>query len=98
MSATRLLRELGQSVWLDSLDRHLVTSGELGRLIVEDGIAGLTSNPTIFQKAIRSSNDYDATIASAPSKASDSELFENIEVYDVGLACDAFAGVYRERK
>ena len=53
------LKEIGQSVWLDNLSRKLIRSGELKRLIEEDGVSGITSNPTIFQKAISGSTDYD---------------------------------------
>ena len=58
-----LLRE-GQSLWLDSISRHLMDSGELDRLINETGVRGITSNPTIFEKAINGSSDYDADIVS----------------------------------
>ena len=56
------LREIGQSVWLDNLSRKLIRSGELKRLIDEDGLSGITSNPTIFQKAISGSADYDSSL------------------------------------
>jgi transaldolase len=57
------LQPLGQSVWLDTLSRHLLASGELRQLIEEDGLRGETSNPTIFEKAIDASHDYDDDIA-----------------------------------
>ena len=56
------LHDHGQSVWLDYLRRSLITGGELKRLIKEDGLRGLTSNPSIFEKAIAESHDYDDTI------------------------------------
>lgn len=56
------LKELGQSVWLDNLSRKLIKSGELKRLIDEEGLSGITSNPTIFQKAISGSIDYDTSV------------------------------------
>lgn len=56
------LRELGQSVWLDNLSRKLINSGEMKRLIDEDGLSGITSNPTIFQKAMSGSSDYDGSL------------------------------------
>src|SRR5512132_1976624 len=65
MNAIRRLRALGQSAWLDYVDHELVTSGELRRLIQQDGITGLTSNPTIFEKAIAGSRDYDDLIEEA---------------------------------
>src|SRR5207249_3194313 len=58
MNAIRRLQKLGQSVWLDYVDHELVVSGELDEMI-EDGVAGLTSNPTIFEKSIAGSSDYD---------------------------------------
>ena len=64
MTANPLVRlgELGQSPWYDFITRDLVASGELARLIREDGLRGLTSNPTIFEKAVKSSADYDDDI------------------------------------
>ncbi|HOG48246.1 MAG TPA: transaldolase family protein, partial [Anaerolineae bacterium] len=56
------LHEVGQSVWLDYIDRTLLASGELGRLVGQGEVQGVTSNPTIFQKAIQTCADYDATI------------------------------------
>lgn len=57
-SALRVLAEFGQSVWLDYIRRNLITSGELRRLVEQDGLLGVTSNPSIFQKAIAGSTDY----------------------------------------
>ena len=59
MKATQKLHELGQSVWLDNITRDLLTSGTLRRYIDELSLTGLTSNPTIFDQAIKSSSDYD---------------------------------------
>ena len=56
------LAKVGQSVWYDQMERRLVTGGELQRMIDEDDLRGLTSNPTIFEKAISGSNDYDAQL------------------------------------
>jgi len=56
------ITELGQSLWYDNIERRMITEGELARLIAEDYILGVTSNPTIFQKAISSSEMYDAQI------------------------------------
>lgn len=61
-SPLQLLQDQGQSFWLDYLRRSLITGGELKRLIKEDGLRGLTSNPSIFEKAIAESHDYDDTI------------------------------------
>ncbi len=56
------LETLGQSIWLDYIRRDLITSGKLRRLIEEDGLRGMTSNPSIFEKAITGSHDYDDSI------------------------------------
>ncbi|MDB4996503.1 MAG: uncharacterized protein JWM74_3935 [Myxococcaceae bacterium] len=88
------LRELGQSVWLDFLDQKLLRSGELERMIQRDGVAGLTSNPTIFQKAIASTNDYDAFIRHISPIESDAGVFESIQVRTVTRACDQLRPIY----
>ena len=62
ISATRKLHDLGQSLWLDNITRDLLTSGTLCRYIQEFSITGLTSNPTIFDLAIKSTDDYSAAI------------------------------------
>ncbi|MEP7177285.1 MAG: transaldolase [Gemmatimonadales bacterium] len=89
------LGELGQSPWYDYITRDLVTTGELARLIATDGLRGMTSNPTIFEKAIAGSRLYDAEIRGlADAGRSAQEIFEALAVADVRAACDAFAGVY----
>jgi transaldolase len=89
-NAMRALHELGQSVWLDYLRRGLLTSGELQELI-DHGLRGMTSNPTIFEHAISGSHDYDAAITAAAGGAtSDGEIFEAIAVSDVRGAIDLF--------
>jgi transaldolase len=88
------LRELGQSVWLDHMDRALVLSGELDRMIEVDGLAGLTSNPTIYQKAIARTDDYDALVRDAPASESAADVFERIQTRDLTLVCDRFRGLY----
>ncbi len=90
------LLELGQSAWLDFLDHALLESGELRRMIEEDCLRGLTSNPTIFQKAIAGSGAYDDFIRSAGSDKSDAAVFERLQVQEVRRACDAFAAMYEE--
>ena len=85
----------GQSVWLDNLTRKLVRGTELKQLIEHDGLRGMTSNPTIFQKAIVSSSDYDEQLKSlAREKKSAGEYFETIAVEDVQTACDVFRPLY----
>ena len=93
-----LLRE-GQSLWLDSISRHLMDSGELDRLINETGVRGITSNPTIFEKAINGSSDYDADIVSLSAQGlSASEIIRTLMVRDVQRACDFFRPVYDSSK
>ncbi|HTV17436.1 MAG TPA: transaldolase [Polyangiaceae bacterium] len=91
------LRRYGQSVWLDYLRRSLIESGELARLIREDGLGGITSNPAIFQKAIEGDEGYAADIATAIAKdrgLSPKRVFELLAVRDIQSAADALAAVY----
>jgi len=89
----RLHSEQGQSPWIDFIDRDLIASGRLAALVT-DGIRGLTSNPTIFAKAV-ASGQYDELIRSAIAAGQDSrQIFEAIEVADVGDAADVLRGVY----
>src|SRR5258707_3794951 len=93
----RGLSDFGQSVWLDYIRRSLITSGELKRLVVEDGLRGVTSNPAIFEKAIVGSTDYEAVIESRESAALDAKaLYEKIAVKDVQDAADILRPVYDE--
>jgi transaldolase len=86
----RALFRLGQSVWLDNLRRGMLASGELQQLI-DQGLRGMTSNPTIFEHAIGGSHDYDAALAAeAGGSRSDAEVFESIAVSDVQGAADLF--------
>jgi len=89
------LGELGQSVWYDYITRDLLRSGELTRLISQDGLRGMTSNPTIFEKAVAGSRLYDDDIRRlADQGRSAPEVFEAIAVSDVQQACDAFLPLY----
>src|SRR4029079_58528 len=89
------LHEVGQSIWLDSIARRMLHDGELDRRIRDDALTGMTSNPTIFQKALASSNAYDDQIADAEEKGlSTWQLCELLQPTDVRDACDRFAGVY----
>ena len=89
------LHDAGQSIWLDSIDRRMLHDGELERRIREDALTGMTSNPTIFQKALSSSTAYDDQIIAAEEEGPTSwELFELLETTDVRDACDHFAAVY----
>jgi transaldolase len=91
------LKELGQSVWLDNLSRKLIHSGELKRLIDEDGLSGITSNPTIFQKAISGSTDYDSSLRRMIDKGvkDEKELFLGLAMEDVSEAADLLWPTYR---
>lgn len=86
---------LGQSPWYDYITRDLITSGELARLIREDGLKGMTSNPTIFEKAITGSALYDDDIRRLMGESrAPGEIFEAIAVDDIQRACDLFHPVY----
>ncbi|MBI3287895.1 MAG: bifunctional transaldolase/phosoglucose isomerase [Elusimicrobia bacterium] len=102
MSPKNPLRDLhrfGVSVWYDYVSRSLIESGELKRLIDEDGVRGVTSNPTIFEKAIGGSADYDEAIRRhAKPGMAPSELFEKLAVADIQAACDAFRPLYEESR
>src|SRR5919109_1297629 len=85
------LTEAGTSIWLDQIRRTLITSGELERLIREDSLRGVTSNPAIFEKAILGSTDYDEQIEELARAGVDSEgIYEEIAIRDVQLGCDVF--------
>jgi transaldolase / glucose-6-phosphate isomerase len=88
------LLDAGQSVWLDNLRRSMFASGELKRLI-DQGLRGMTSNPTIFEKAIGTGDDYDAQLRTLIGTQSSADaLFWDLAVADIRQACDAFSGVY----
>ena len=93
----RAVQVFGQSVWLDYIRRSLITSGELQRMIEEDGLRGVTSNPAIFEKAIAGSSDY-ADILDAPGAASldATSLYEKLAIRDIQDAADLLHPVYRE--
>ena len=88
------LHDAGQSVWLDYIDRTMLRSGDLERRIREDALMGMTSNPTIFEKALAEGHAYDEQILASTGDRSAWELFEALATEDVRLACDAFRGVY----
>src|SRR5436309_2625387 len=95
-SALTALQDYGQSVWLDYIRRNLLTSGELKRLIEEDGLKGVTSNPAIFEKAIAGSTDYEAQLAElADGRDLDAKaLYESLAVHDIQEAADELQIVY----
>jgi transaldolase/glucose-6-phosphate isomerase len=92
------LVDQGQSVWYDYLRRSLLTSGELERLIAEDGLRGMTSNPSIFEKAITGSTDYDDQLAElrAQGGGDPRALFEQIALRDIASAADVFRPLHDE--
>ena len=92
MSDNRLerLRDAGVSIWLDFIDRTILRNGELARRIRDEALTGMTSNPTIFEKALAEGNEYDDQIRSAAGEFTAMELFELIATTDVRDACDIF--------
>ncbi len=99
MNPLKALGELGQSIWLDYMQRSLVTTGKLQRLIEDDGLKGLTSNPTIFQKAVEGSQDYDDLFQEwAPRGASAGEVFEALAIRDIGDAARIFRPVWEKTR
>ena len=95
MKATQLLHNLGQSLWLDNITRDLLHSGTLERYIAELSVTGLTSNPTIFNQAIKNSSAYDDTIrAKVEEGKSGEELFFELAIEDLTDAADLFRPIY----
>ena len=95
----RALLEFGQSPWMDYIRRDLLTSGALKKMIQEDGLMGMTSNPTIFEKAITGSKDYADILESPEAKKLDAKgVYEKIAIRDVQDAADIFKGVYQQTK
>ena len=90
---------LGQSVWLDYICRDLIVNGELQHLINEDGIKGITSSPTILEKAITNSHDYDDDIKSMVLKGGDvNKIYETLSQRNIQSAADEFRHLYDETK
>ncbi|HEX4169942.1 MAG TPA: transaldolase [Bryobacteraceae bacterium] len=95
MNATQLLHDLGQSLWLDNITRDLLDSGTLKRYIDELSVTGLTSNPTIFDHAIKNSTAYDAPIREKLAKGKSGEaLFFELALEDITRAADLFRPIY----
>ena len=97
MNPLLALNQRDQFVWLDHISRSLITGGVLQRLIKEDGLGGVTSNPTIFDKAIAGSTDYDAGLhraLDAERNISNRALVERLIVEDIQLAADVLRPVY----
>ena len=95
MKPTRQLHDLGQSLWLDNISRGLLTSGTLRRYIDELSITGLTSNPSIFDHAIKNSNFYDDAIRQKMKEGKSGEaLFFELALEDLRQAADLFRPIY----
>ena len=94
MNTLQRLRELGQSPWYDNVQRGLIKSGELKRLF-DNGLLGVTSNPTIFQKAVESCADYDEQITQLHSQGKDAlQIYDELTIEDVRNAADLLRGIY----
>jgi transaldolase len=95
MNATQKLHEIGQSIWLDNITRDLLTSGTLRRYIQGFSVTGLTSNPTIFDHAIKNSLDYDDAISQKQKEGKSSEaIFFELAIEDLRQAADLFRPIY----
>jgi transaldolase/transaldolase/glucose-6-phosphate isomerase len=97
MNNLQQIHDLGQSIWLDSFDRKLMDSGELQNLIDEDSLCGITSNPSIFEKAVSSSADYDEDVRKLASEGKNNEeIFFGFATSDIQRAADILKPVYDE--
>src|SRR6202142_4023110 len=95
MKATQNLHDLGQSLWLDNITRDLLNTGTLKRYIAELSVTGLTSNPTIFDQAIKNSTAYDGAIREDLAKGKSGEgLFFDLAIDDLTRAADLFRPIY----
>jgi transaldolase len=95
MKPTQQLHDLGQSLWLDNITRGLLADGTLARYIKELSITGLTSNPTVFDHAIKSSKDYDDAIRQKSKEGMVGEdLFFDLALEDLRQAADLFRPIY----
>lgn len=96
MKPTQELHDLGQSLWLDNITRDLLDDGTLARYIRDDSVTGLTSNPSIFQKAMASGHAYDADIAAADAGTSTEALFAQMALADLGRAASLFQPAHQQ--
>src|SRR5215510_12020898 len=97
MKATQLLHDLGQSLWLDNITRDLLDNGTLKQYINELSVTGLTSNPTIFDHAIKNSTAYDATIKRKLGQGESGEaLFFELALEDLTRAADLFRPIFEK--
>lgn len=99
MNPLNQIRKKGQSIWLDLLDREIMNSGKLQSLIDDDGLGGLTSNPSIFEKAISGSSDYNEDIAELSKNEDDNAaIFFDLAIKDIQRAADIFKPVFDQTK
>src|SRR5471032_2641759 len=99
MKPAAKLNEVGQSAWLDLIGRKLISSGELLRMVDEDGIRGVTANPAIFEKAIVESNEYDDALGKLVAQGKSAlEMYETMAIDDVRAACDVLRPMFDKRK
>jgi transaldolase len=97
VSKIEMIKNFGQKIWLDSISRELVNSNLLNKLINEDGIAGITSNPTIFHKAILSDKRYQHDLEKLKNTNMDLEArYEALVIPDIKMACDIFLQTYND--
>ncbi|HVB58633.1 MAG TPA: bifunctional transaldolase/phosoglucose isomerase [Candidatus Acidoferrales bacterium] len=95
----KALSRFGQAIWLDYIRRSLISTGELARLIREDGLRGMTSNPSIFEKAITGSTDYSKALQQLENQDLDGQaIYESLAISDIQDATDLFRPVYKESK
>src|SRR5580700_11306658 len=94
------LARFGQSAWMDYIRRDVITSGELKRMVEEDGLAGITSNPTIVEKAITSSNDYTDLLTELQNQGErdPAKIYERLAVRDIQDAADVLRPVFEQTK
>src|SRR5437867_553307 len=90
------VQKFGQSIWYDNIRRGLITSGELAKMVAEDGLLGVTSNPAIFTAAITGSPDYDQALKELVGKGGGTavDLYEKLAIVDIQMACDVLYPVY----
>jgi transaldolase/glucose-6-phosphate isomerase len=99
MKPAEELNQFGQSAWLDSIGRKLIESGELKRMAEQDGIRGVTANPSIFEKAIAETHEYDGALRKlAAAGMTPMQIYEALAIADVGAACDVLRPLFEERK
>jgi transaldolase len=96
MGSLKDLRKFGQSAWYDNIERGMLLSGRLKDMVEKDGITGVTSNPTIFEKAINGSQSYDVDIQRLSKEGKDAQaIYDDLTTWDIDRAADTLMGVYK---